>query len=255
MTENQYHPETYWTEVGRRIEERENGKNLIAGDDEPYYRYKRKMFLKLLRDVPFVSQSVLEIGHGPGGNLLEVWSMKPSRLTGVDISEQMLKLASNKVPKEIELIKINGTTLPFRDKEFSIAFTATVLQHNTDEVMLSHLVKEIARVSAKKVYFFERVESTIKGDDLCLGRPVDYYAKMMNDAGFRLKSKKFINIRISYLVNGAWRKLLNRRDRKEGEPVSKLCHFMQTISLPVTSVLDKIFPSQTDICRMEFERT
>lgn len=254
MSEQQYHPESYWTEVGKRIEERENGKNLIAGDDEPYYRYKRKMFLQLLNTVSFTEETVLEVGHGPGGNLLEVWAKKPKRLVGVDISEQMHRLAANKVPKEIELIKVDGSHLPFGDKTFSISFTATVLQHNTDENMLKPLVSEIARVTSNKVYFFERVESKIKGDDLCMGRPVDYYESLMQHEGFRLKSKKFINIRISYIVNGAWRKLLNPANRKEGEPITKLCHIMQVISLPVTSLLDKIFPSDSDICRMEFER-
>jgi len=48
----------------------------------------------------------------------------------------MVKLAKNKIPKDIQVQKINGTKLPFSDDEFNIVFTATVLQHNTDEVIL-----------------------------------------------------------------------------------------------------------------------
>ena len=43
-----YHPEPYWSEVADRIAER-GDKNVIAGDDEPYYRYKRAEFLEMLR--------------------------------------------------------------------------------------------------------------------------------------------------------------------------------------------------------------
>ena len=35
MKEVKYHPEKYWSEVGKRIETRDGGKNVIAGDDEP----------------------------------------------------------------------------------------------------------------------------------------------------------------------------------------------------------------------------
>ena len=45
-----YNPETYWSEVAKRIKSRK-GKNIIAGDDEPFYRYKRKKFLKMLNSL------------------------------------------------------------------------------------------------------------------------------------------------------------------------------------------------------------
>jgi len=93
MKKETYHPESYWSEVGARIEERENGKNIIAGDDEPYYRYKRNRFLQLLNEVNFKNKTVLELGSGPGGNLLEIHKHSPARLVGADISSQMVKLA------------------------------------------------------------------------------------------------------------------------------------------------------------------
>ena len=255
MKKEVYHPEKYWTEVGQRIEERENGKNVIAGDDEPYYRYKRVEFLKLLNQYDFHNKSVLEVGHGPGGNLMEVYKHRPSRLEGVDISEQMVKLAKNKIPKEIKVQTINGTELPFDDQEFEIVFTATVLQHNTDESMLKQLISELSRVSSDKVVLFERIESTIKGDDLCLGRPIEYYRSIMKANGFELESTKYINIRSSYFISGAIRKTLNPKDRKEGEPLNRLSIALQHLALPVSNVLDKIFKSKKDIGRLEFIRT
>ncbi len=254
MSAKKYHPEQYWSTVGLRIEKRENGKNIIAGDDEPFYRYKRKEFLKLLNEVSFKNQNVLEVGHGPGGNLIEIWKHRPKSLNGVDISDQMVKLAKNKIPLGINVQKIDGTSLPFPDKNFNISFTATVLQHNTDETMLKKLVKEIARISSDKVILFERIENQVKGDDLCQGRPISYYEKIMNESGFRLYASKFINIRFSYYVCGIIRKVLNSKSREEGEPLNGLSIFLQRITLPITSKLDKIFTSNKDVCRMEFER-
>jgi len=196
----------------------------------------------------------LEIGNGPGGNLVEISKLHPARLVGVDISAQMVKLAQEKVSKDVEVIKIDGTTLPFEDQEFDIVFTATVLQHNTDETMLKKLIAELARVSKDKVILFERVEDRIMGDDLCLGRPVSYYEKLMQASGFKLNTRKYINIRVSYYVCGALRKGLNSKDRKEGEKLNFISESLQSLTLPLTKVLDKIFKSKKDICRMEFVR-
>ena len=155
---------------------------------------------------------------------------------------------------DVKITKTNGTSLPFEENAFEIVFTATVLQHNTDETMLKTLISEICRVSSDRVFLFERIEKDIKGDELCYGRPISYYENILKAHGFDLRSTKFINIRSSYYVSGAIRKLFNKKDRKEGEPLSHFSIFLQNITLPVTSVFDKIFPSRKDVCRMEFAK-
>ena len=152
-----YQPEPYWSEVANRIKARK-GENIIAGDDEPFYRYQRKKFISMLNSVNFIDKSVLEIGCGPGGNLQEIWKKSPLRLAGVDISAEMIELSRNKLPQEIELIKIDGTNLPFKNQEFDYVFTATVLQHNTNEEMLKKIIAELCRVASDKVFLFERIE-------------------------------------------------------------------------------------------------
>lgn len=253
MKNIKYDPEQYWSEVGARIRAR-GANNVIAGDDEPYYRYKRRQFLKLLHSIDFYNKTVLEVGCGPGGNLLEVLKHKPSALVGVDISSAMIALAKMNVPEEVKIFKTNGTQLDFEDQSFDIVFTATVLQHNTDENMLRLLIREICRVSADKVFLFERIEDDIVGDELCLGRPIEYYSKLMRENGFALMSHAFINIRVSYYVCGAIRKLLNPPTRKEGEPLTKISLVLQKLMLPWTRVLDKIFTSDKDIAKLEFQR-
>lgn len=249
-----YQPEEYWSEVAERIASRE-GSNVVAGDDEPYYRYKRERFLQMLHTVDFKGKSVLEIGCGPGGNLREVWKHKPASLTGADISRQMTELARENNADEVRIVKVDGTKLPFDDQSFDIVFTATVLQHNTDEGMLKKLMAEIARVSGNKIYLFERIEADTIGDELCYGRPVGYYSSIMREHGFNLVSEEYINIRSSYYVSGAIRKGLNPGSRKEGEPLNGISLLLQKLSLPVTKALDKVFTSKKDVARLEFIRT
>ena len=202
---SEYHPEPYWSDVAKRIKARK-GKNVIAGDDEPYYRYKRERFLSLLNEVDFKGKTVLEIGSGPGGNLKALLAKSPKSLTGVDISPDMVELAKSNLPPEVTIIKVNGTSLPFEDRSFDYVFTATVLQHNTDETMLKQLMAELCRVAAEKVFLFERTEGEITGDSLCYGRPVAYYEAICRQHGFELASSKRINIRACYYVSGAIRK-------------------------------------------------
>ncbi|MBK8702021.1 MAG: class I SAM-dependent methyltransferase [Saprospiraceae bacterium] len=251
MSAKKYHPEEYWSNVANLITQREDS-NVIAGDDEPYYRYKREEFLKLLHTTDFSHKSVLEIGCGPGGNLIEVSHKQPSRLVGVDISNEMVALATKNVSSSIEIFKSNGTELPFPDKSFDIVFTATVLQHNTDETMLKSLMKEICRVSKEKVVIFEKIDDTVKGDDLCMARPIEYYSEIMKQYGFTLKNSSFINIRVSYYLCGFVRKFLNRKDRKEGEPLNMVSNYLQKIILIFSRPLDKIFKSNKDLAKLEY---
>jgi hypothetical protein len=64
-----------------------------AGDDNPFFRYKRQKFLaRFLSTIEFNSK-VLEVGPGPGGNLLQIVRPgRPRRVIGIDISSEMLDL-------------------------------------------------------------------------------------------------------------------------------------------------------------------
>lgn len=249
-----YNPETYWSEVAERIQERGDG-NIVAGDDTPYYRYKRFRFLQMLNEVDFKDRVIMEIGHGPGGNLAEILKQRPARINGVDISDNMIALAQENLSSDlISFNKTDGTTIDFPDQSQDIVFSATVLQHNSDEEMMSAMLKEMLRVSKNKVIIFERIEKTIKGDDLCVGRPVNYYSEIAESAGFKLEKASFINIQVSYLVCGAIRKVFNSQSRKEGERLNKFSIFLQKAFLPLTKKLDKVFTVNRDLGKLVFSR-
>ena len=92
----------------------------------------------------------------------------------------------------------------------------------------------------------------IKGDELNLGRPVEYYQHIFEKYGFRLTKTEFINIQSSYLVSGAIRKLFNPSARQEGEQLTKFSVFLQKSTLPITKILDKIFKSKRDLGMLTF---
>lgn len=244
-----YNVEEYWSTVADRIDER-HGRNFIAGDDEPYYRLKRKQFLKLFNEVDYLNKSVLEIGPGPGGNLKEVYKHKPSKLFGADISQSMIDIAKQNIPADVKLFKTDGITLPFEDDSVDIVYSVTVLQHNTDEKALSELMKEMARVSKQEVHLYERIEKVIKGDKLNFGRPVSYYAQHFSKAGFELKSVKFLNIQASYALAGFTRKYLNAKERIEGEPLTRFSLGIQKVFMPLTRLLDKMIKQKRDLARI-----
>lgn len=114
------------------------------------------------------------------------------------------------------------------------------------------LLKEMCRVSKAKVIIFERIEQEIKGDDLCLGRPIAYYSAILKENGFELLVKEHINIRASYYVSGAIRKLLNSKSRQEGEPLNSISVLAQNVTLPITRIIDKVFTSGNDLAKLEF---
>jgi ubiquinone/menaquinone biosynthesis C-methylase UbiE len=252
QSKKSYHPEPYWSEVAKRIAGRK-GRSVIAGDDEPYYRYKRERFLELLHSVDFYSKKVLELGPGPGGNLSEVLKQNPVELHGADISQDMIDLATRHLTDpRVHLTKIDGQNLPFENGAFDIVFTATVLQHNTDEDMLRHILSEICRVSKDQVVLFEMVAPQVTGDELCMSRPPSFYAKICREHGFQLKEVQHINIYASYLLAGFTRKVLNPSSRKEGEPLTAFSRTIQRLGLPFTKQLDKVFKVRRDVAKLGF---
>lgn len=250
-----YNVSQYWEEVAQRIKSREAG-NVIAGDDEPYYVYKRKLSQDILRTFDIKDKTILELGFGAGGNLIEFAKMHPAKIYGADRSKTMYDLSSalmGDIPN-LELHLIQNETLPFADRSIDMVFTITVLQHNTDEKSLQKIIHELCRVAKEKVVISERIETPMRGDELCMGRPIAYYQNIFEANGFYLSKVEFLKLQASYYVCGAIRKLLNPRTRKEGEPLTSFSLMLQSLTLPFTKILDKIIPSHRDLAYLEFER-
>lgn len=251
---NLYSPEPYWNAVAERIKKRGTN-NILAGDEGPYYQYKRNSFLELLFNISFENKTVLELGSGPGGNLMEVYSFNPKELFGTDISQAMIDIAQQAFGvKKITLVKTDGWKLAFPDLKFNISFTSTVLQHVTDEAMLNKLVAELCRVTGDSIYIFERTERIKRGNESNTGRTIKDYETLFNKNGFFLQEIKFLKTGCSKFVCGAIRKLFNPRSRKEGEQETKLAVILQKFALLFTKPIDKVFRIKGDLTMLNLTR-
>ena len=259
----EYDPETYWSRVGQHIQDR--GDNYVAGDDNPFYRYKRRKFLRTLLDtIDFRDKLILEVGFGPGGNLRHLSEChNGKKLLGVDISQTMFDLASRNLSaygNTVELHKIDGRAFPFPDKSVDLSFTVTVLQHNTDEDVFLSLVRETCRVTRSQVVVIEDIgiSRQLGGDGSFVSRRVDVYESAFSGCGFGLATVDFLNTRVSSLWHAlVFRKIYKRyvnRDHKEGEAIGFFFRQLIGVPLVVTQYLDEAFPEQKGLAKMVFYR-
>lgn len=81
----------------------------------------RRKSIRLLQ--PLKPKQVLDVATGTGDFALEAMKLAPDKITGVDISEGMLKfgrekIAQKKLSDKIELLKGDSENLPFPDDSF-----------------------------------------------------------------------------------------------------------------------------------------
>lgn len=87
-------------------------------------------------------KKVLSIGVGGGDELMEILKRKPARVVGIDISKELLGIASNTYPS-VELKEMNMMCMSFGDAEFDFVYSSLTLHYTND---WDALLKEINRV-------------------------------------------------------------------------------------------------------------
>lgn len=255
MADLKYDIEQYWNKVASFINTRTDNE-VIAGDDEPYYEYKRQMFLNELDNVDFKNKKVLEFGCGPGGNIEYLTSKDCELIYGVDISQNMIDMAKKSLSnhKNVSIQKIDGIHLPFDNNQFDIVFTSTVLQHVTDDNMLAQIIAEMARVSNNVIILFERTEKNEKISLTNHGRTKETYIDLFSKHQFKITNLSYIKVHISYLFCGIARKCFDGR-KQEGEKSSKINIALQRFLLFFTKKLDPYFNLKRDLKKLRFEKT
>ncbi len=103
---------------------------------------------KLIKNTP-LKDNVLEIGTGTGELLKKISKLKKTTLIGVDISENMLKVAKKKTP-EACFIRANAENLPVKENVIDNVFYSLTFRHLNSENQinqLSRIVKNGGTVS------------------------------------------------------------------------------------------------------------
>jgi SAM-dependent methyltransferase len=249
-----YHPHDYWTKVAQEIRACPN-KTALTGDDTPFLRLKRATFItKFLCRVPVQGKAVLEVGCGQGGNLARIAQSHPRKLVGCDISEAMVELARKNTSDlgGVEIVHVDGTTLPFSDRSFDVTYTSTVLQHNHDS-MLTKLLSEICRVTDDQLYLFEDTGRFKKERYSFVLRPVNEYVALCAANGFELCGIEPLGLYVSESASRILRVVFSR-NRKEGQPVTNTHFIIEEAALAITRTLDKVVSQRRGLTKTVFQR-
>jgi SAM-dependent methyltransferase len=254
-----YNAEAYWSHVGQEIQKR-FGDNVIAGDDNPYFAYKRSKFLRRFLDtIDFQSKTIMEIGCGPGGNLRHIaTSHRPHLIVGADISQTMYEIAQRNLRSfgNVKLAKIDGSHLPFDSRSVDLSFTATVLQHVTDASMLRALVGEICRLTRDTVIIMEDIgdHDQLNGEGTAISRTVEVYQRLFGTHGFQLRHVEFLNTKVSRSwYEFAWR--LYRRvfgHRHEGDRINRAGRLLIGLPLAAMRIFDDLRTEDRDLAKLTF---
>jgi SAM-dependent methyltransferase len=83
-----YNIEKYWSKVAKEVKERKDNKFIACGKSDAYWEYQRDKFIESFRKIDMSEYfTILEVGCGPGGNLLELTQLGGRKIYGVDISK------------------------------------------------------------------------------------------------------------------------------------------------------------------------
>ena len=255
----EYDVESYWSRVATEIMQRGH-ESVVAGDDNPFFNYKRKKFLKkFLQTLDFDSKVILEVGCGPGGNLVEIAQRcAPKKIIGADISQLMIEIAKRNLARHdsaAELYKVDGVELPFADRSIDLSYTVTVLQHNTDGGALKALVGEICRVTKETIVLMEDTGNEgLGGTGSFIARHVDVYKSILAERDFEISERLYLNTRFSYFGYGLVSDIFISKKHQEGEPIGIIPRTTMTSLLPVSRILDDLFVDRRGLTRMVFDR-
>lgn len=169
-------------ELARSLEDLEAVNRWLGG-----YRVLRQA-LAPLRELDEASEPVriLDVGTGDGATLLHLrrWAPPGWRFVGVELSPRIAAVARRRLrasgcpdppergaeptsgtarpgpPPRIQLLRGDGLQLPFADDSFHAAVCTLTLHHFDDDTAVD-LVREMARVAARKVVVNDLERSTL----------------------------------------------------------------------------------------------
>jgi SAM-dependent methyltransferase len=267
-----YNAAEHWSDVATKAGGRGGRGRLVAGDDAPYYRYKRRLFLqKFLSQIPTEDKSILEVGCGPGGNLVELLRRNPKRLVGCDVAPAMVEAARQEREAEgAEIVLIDGESLPFADQEFDLSFTVTVLMHNPEQ-RKAQIIGEMCRTTRSQIYLIEdtfppspsaraaTTEDEASGGIGAYGsffpRAVGEYADSCAKGGFALVDTQYLETFASHYLFAFLSTRLDKQRTAEGEGFSRLHWGVETAMQPLTRQLDRVIRRPGgELTLMVFER-
>jgi ubiquinone/menaquinone biosynthesis C-methylase UbiE len=116
-----------------------------------YDRFEKKAIDKLLRDHT-EGKRLLEVGCGTG-HWSRFFSKKGYKITGIDISERMVRIAKNKSIAHSSFHVMDGHSMSFTDNSFDIAVAITTLEFAADpEAMIAEMARCVRKPGGKLLF-------------------------------------------------------------------------------------------------------
>jgi SAM-dependent methyltransferase len=247
----------HWDQVAKNIEARKDEEKL-AGYNSLLDRKVRERFLAILREIDFNDKKVVELGCGTGLNMLELSKQNPSRLMGLDISKNMIAIAGETVKSiadtRIEFLQIDGENIPLEERGFDIGITVTVLQHNSNDELLSRLSSNFAKIIKERLYIFEDTAKKTRGTEDYMLRTIDQYRGIFESNGFSMIEVLIVKMYFTQKVFSLINRIFGLYKKTEGVGASRLLIFIQTLIYPLTGLLDRVMNSNEGLTMMVFER-
>lgn len=165
-------------------------------------RGMKNLYISNLRDdvlqrrLPSHNVSLLDFGCG-SGNLSKALASRDRRITGIDITPELLELAvEQNDPETCKFVHYDGGVMPFADRSFDFVVTYVVLSHIVDNEQLLSTLTELHRTlkDQGEVLFIEqtRRQTTTTPDGIKKQRNVAEYVGLFERAGFEVASVEHV---------------------------------------------------------------
>jgi len=152
-----------------------------------------------------IPQTILEVGCGPGANLVALSELLPeTAISAVEPNGEARQIALNRCTK-VTICEGSTEKLDWPDSSFDLVMTAGVLIHVSPD-KLKDSMSEIARVTKKYVlcieYFAPQSEPVMYHGDVRLWR--NNFGKLYQDLGLNLVDYGFFVKEIDGFDNCVW---------------------------------------------------
>jgi ubiquinone/menaquinone biosynthesis C-methylase UbiE len=141
-----------WNSLAREFGDAEPLRAVISRDSDQVNYYFDKTTKRMLdRSLRLKHKRVLDLGCGIGR--LSVWmARKAQHVTGIEISEEMTRVARNAAVSQglhnATFQVYDGTTLPHGDASFDVIVCTGVLKYVVDDGDFSTVIREMCRTIA-----------------------------------------------------------------------------------------------------------
>lgn len=175
----------YWNDRAN-MEYTYNGEKFYTITAIPYYYRRRKIILKKLASLISDSSKICDFGCGDG-EYVRILSEGNTNCTfhGVDISEDMIRLAQSRNEAERFTWEISGDGI-HKEELFDVIYSSAIFAHVTDEVVLSLFANIAGHVSDNGVFALcEQTAPVRYGGATFTRRPKSEYIALLEKAGFK----------------------------------------------------------------------